>query len=118
MKRNLGGNTQATLGLILAIAVALASGCGRLPRSLPTNTQQISSPSRAGSAPASTKQVNINTASAGELENLPGVGRVLAARIIEHRENYGPFRRPEHLIAVRGISDKKFRNLRHLIITE
>jgi DNA uptake protein ComE-like DNA-binding protein len=39
----------------------------------------------------------------------------LAARIIEHRERYGTFRRPEHLIIVRGISDKRFRALRDLI---
>jgi competence protein ComEA len=64
------------------------------------------------------RRININTASANELETLPGIGRGLAARIIEHREKYGPFRRPEHLIAVRGISDKRFRGLRDLITVE
>ena len=39
----------------------------------------------------------------------------LAERIIEHREKFGPFRRPEHLIIVRGISDKRFRALQNLI---
>jgi len=39
----------------------------------------------------------------------------LAARIIEYREKHGPFRRPEHLIIVRGISDRDFRVLRDLI---
>ena len=63
-------------------------------------------------------RININTASAAELEKLPGVGRVLAERIIEHREQYGPFRRPEHLIIVRGISDRRFRALRELITVE
>jgi len=64
--------------------------------------------------PAPTR-ININTASAEELEKLPGIGRGFAARIVEHREKYGPFRRPEHLIMVRGISDKRFRALRDLI---
>jgi competence protein ComEA len=64
------------------------------------------------------KPINLNTASAKELEALPGIGKGLAARIVEHREKYGPFRRPEHLIAVRGISDRRFRALRDLIIVE
>jgi len=65
-----------------------------------------------------TKRININTGSAQVLEQLPGIGRALADRIIEHREQYGPFRRAEHLIIVRGISDRKFRALRDLITVE
>jgi len=61
------------------------------------------------------QRININTASANELEALPGIGKGLAQRIIEHREKYGPFRKPEHLIIVRGISDKRFQALRDLI---
>jgi competence protein ComEA len=63
-------------------------------------------------------RININTASADELEKLPGIGKALAERIIEHREKFGPFRRPEHLIIVRGISDKRFRALQDLITVE
>ena len=62
--------------------------------------------------------ININTAAAKELENLPGIGKGLAERIVEHREKYGPFRRTEHLISVRGISDRRFRALRGLIAVE
>ena len=65
-----------------------------------------------------TSRININTASAQELEKLPGVGKVIAERIIAHRTQYGPFRRAEHLMMVRGISDRKFRDLRGLITTE
>ena len=67
--------------------------------------------------PAQTR-ININTASANELETLPGIGKSLAERIIEHRQEFGPFRRPEHLIIVRGVSDKRFRALRDLITVE
>ena len=66
----------------------------------------------------SLSRININTASADELEKLPGIGKGLAERIIEHREKFGPFRRPEHLIIVRGISDKRFRALQDLITVE
>jgi competence protein ComEA len=65
-----------------------------------------------------TTLININTASANELETLPGIGKSLAERIVEHRDKFGPFRRPEHLIIVRGISDKRFRALRDLITVE
>lgn len=62
--------------------------------------------------------ININTASAEALETLPGVGRGIAKRIVAHRQQYGPFRRAEHLMMVRGISDKKFRELRSMIVVE
>lgn len=67
---------------------------------------------------ATSPRVNINTASAAELEKLPGIGRGFAGRIVEHREKWGAFRRPEHLLMVRGISDKRFRALRDLITVE
>ena len=63
-------------------------------------------------------RININTASVKELEKLPGIGKGLAERIVEYREKYGPFRRAEHLIMVRGISDKRFRALRDSITVE
>jgi len=63
-------------------------------------------------------RININAATAPELEKLPGVGKVIAERIIEHRTQYGAFRRAEHLMMVRGISEQKFRILRGLITTE
>jgi len=62
--------------------------------------------------------ININIATANELETLPGIGKGLSQRIIAHREKYGPFRRPEHLIVMRGISDRRFRALRELITAE
>ncbi len=62
--------------------------------------------------------LNINTASAAELEKLPNIGAKLAQRIVEYRETYGNFRRPEHLILVPGISDRRFRQMQNLIKTE
>ncbi len=49
-------------------------------------------------------KVNVNTASAGELEALPGIGPVLAQRIVQYREQNGPYNGPEDLVKVRGIS--------------
>jgi competence ComEA-like helix-hairpin-helix protein len=64
------------------------------------------------------QRININAAPAKELEALPGIGKGLAERIVEHREKYGPFRRAEHLMMVRGISETRFRALHHLVTVE
>ncbi|MDQ2975217.1 MAG: helix-hairpin-helix domain-containing protein [Acidobacteriota bacterium] len=97
---------------LVALAAAFSQlACATLPRYTPTQTQSSFSV-----PPTQTDlRVNINTASATELEGLPGVGKVIAERIIMHREQYGPFRREEHLMIVRGISDRKFRALRPMI---
>lgn len=59
--------------------------------------------------------ININTASRAEIEKLPNIGEKTAEKIIEHRNKFGKFRRVENIMLVEGISDKKFRNMRHLI---
>ena len=62
-------------------------------------------------------QVNLNAASAEELQSLPGIGEVLAARIIEYREQSGPFACPEEL-AVKGIGESLFDAVSGRITTE
>lgn len=62
--------------------------------------------------------ININTASADDLQRIPHVGEKIAARIIEHRKINGPFRRVEHLMLIQGISDKRFRKIRPLVTVE
>lgn len=66
----------------------------------------------------SPQAVNINTASKEELQRLPYVGAVVAGRIIEFRTTHGKFRRPENLMFIKGISDARFRRIRHLVRTE
>ena len=58
------------------------------------------------------KPIDINVASSDELQELPGIGPVIAQRIIDYRKKSGPFRRVEDLIAVRGISDKRFAKIK------
>lgn len=67
---------------------------------------------------ASAGRVNLNTASAEELQSLPGIGEVLAARIIEYREQSGPFACPEELMAVKGIGESLFDAVSGRITTE
>lgn len=63
-------------------------------------------------------QININSASAEDLQRLPGVGPGLAERIVEHRRRFGPFRRPEHLMLVDGIGKERFDRLRKYVRVE
>ena len=62
-------------------------------------------------------RININTATAEELEALPSVGEVIAARIIAYREQNGPFRSVDDLIHVQGISDQTIDEFRDLVTT-
>lgn len=56
--------------------------------------------------------INLNTATPKELESLPGIGPSLAKRIIEFRQKKGGFKRVEELLAIPGISEKKWKALR------
>jgi competence protein ComEA len=53
--------------------------------------------------------LNLNTATLMELETLPGIGPVLARRIIDFREKKGGFRRIEELLVIPGISERKWK---------
>jgi competence protein ComEA len=59
--------------------------------------------------------VNLNTATAAELDTLPGVGPVLAQRIIDHRTRTGGFRSVEELRKVEGVGDARFEQLKDLV---
>jgi len=61
--------------------------------------------------------VNINTATAEQLQLLPGVGPALAGRIIAFREANGPFKTADELTAVQGIGDKSIEKLRPYVVT-
>ena len=69
-------------------------------------------PTSAASKPAPTTPININTASATDLEGLPGVGAKTAARIVEYRQKNGPFKKVEELMNVRGLGEKNFLKLK------
>ncbi|GLW45696.1 DNA-binding protein [Streptomyces sp. NBRC 14336] len=67
----------------------------------------------AGVGPAA--PVSLNTATAEQLDTLPGVGPVLAQHIIDHRTRTGGFRSVEELREVNGIGERRFADLRNLV---
>ena len=98
-----------------ALALAGVSSCVKLPRERAGVVRSLTAHELAPSAPQTTTRININTATRAELERLPGIGSGLAARIVAHRERHGAFRRVEHLIIVRGISERRFEALRPFV---
>ncbi len=61
--------------------------------------------------------LNLNTATPQQLEALPGIGPVLAKRIVDFRQRKGGFRKVEELLAIPGISEAKWKVLReHLTV--
>lgn|SRR5574341_1122863 len=105
--------------VILVPLIVSGFACAKRSRSASLSAgDQRSAHTQPETTNASPERININTAPAEELEALPGIGEGLAQRIIEHRDKYGPFRRAEHLMMVRGISNKRFRRLRELITVE
>ncbi len=60
-------------------------------------------------------RIDLNKATLSQLDSLPGIGPVIAERILELREKSGPYKRIEDLMNIRGIGEKKFLKLKDLI---
>ena len=91
---------------LAALAAPRASGPGPAPGSPPG---ALRSPAEG--------LVNVNTASAEELEKLPGIGPKGAQALVEDREKNGPYRAVDDLLRVKGIGPKKLEALRPLVTT-
>jgi competence protein ComEA len=69
-----------------------------------------------GGGTTSDGRIDLNRASAAELEALPGIGPAKAAAIVGHRDEHGPFGEPGDLRAVTGIGEKTFQGLADLVV--
>ena len=72
-------------------------------------------PTPESASQAATSPLNLNAASATQLESLPGIGARTAERIIEYRQKNGGFKKIEELMNVRGVGEKSFLKLKPLI---
>jgi len=79
-------------------------------RTLPAPEQAKTPASQASPFP-----LDLNAATQDELEALPGIGPVLAGRILDYREQIGGFTSLEQLLEVKGIGPKKFAAIRELV---
>lgn len=102
----------AVLGL--ALLLALGSGMNRLLRAetvAPVHSVSVEELERAA-------LIDLNTAAAAELEQLPGIGSVLAGRIVAYREAHGPFASVEALTQVYGIGEGRVNAIRDRVFVE
>jgi competence protein ComEA len=70
----------------------------------------------AGSAAVSTGPVSLSSATADQLDTLPGVGPATAQKIIAYRQQHGAFRSVDELDAISGIGPSRIANLRSLVV--
>jgi competence protein ComEA len=67
---------------------------------------------RSGDETEGPRPVDLNTANVEQLVAVPGVGETMALRIIEWREEHGPFQRIEDLMKIKGIGERSLERLR------
>jgi competence protein ComEA len=93
----------------LALVACLAAGVA-------VEAQDQTAPAtKKPTAPTAAAPLNLNTATAAQLETLPGIGPAVAARILEHRQKNGNFKKVEELMNVKGIGEKAFLKIKALV---
>ena len=107
-----GGARPGALLQALNLAAPLADGTQIL---VPREGQEGVAPSPVTGGAVAGGLINVNTAAATELEELPGVGEVIAQAIVDYRTENGPFTTVDELIDVSGIGDATLENIRDLV---
>lgn len=105
---------KVTDGELILVAVTAPPGAGAPGVGAPGGPAGGAGPGANGAAGTGGK-VSLNTATLAELDALPGVGPVLAQRIIDHREQRGGFRAISDLRQVTGIGDARYEELKSLV---
>jgi competence protein ComEA len=109
-----GGPTEGAILEALNLAAQLEDGQQIYVPSV-SSTATASWVAQPTTSKATSERINVNTATAPELERLPGIGPSLANKIIECREEHGPFLTPDDLLLVSGIGPAKLDQIRDLI---
>jgi competence protein ComEA len=94
-------------GYVVAMLVVLAAAALGADGQAKKATSQV--------AAAISTPININTATAAQLEALPGVGARTAQAIVDHRQKNGGFKKIEELMNVKGIGEKSFLKLKPMV---
>jgi competence protein ComEA len=107
-----GGARSGALLEALNLAAPLTDGTQIL---VPREGQEGVAPAPVTGGAVAGGLVNVNSAIATELEELPGIGEVIAQRIIDYRTENGPFATVDELLDVSGIGDAILESIRELV---
>jgi competence protein ComEA len=109
--------TIRTLATTLALTLATLVGSSALAAGPSTEGDMPSETTSSRSAASLEGQININTATAAELEQLPGVGPAIAERIVSYRKD-NPFKQRNQIMRVKGIGEKTFAKIKDYLVVE
>ena len=116
------GLYQLKLGSRVSDVIDMAGGFSELASTQSVNLarilvdgEQLVVSSQQVFAEEQDSKISINGATVEKLDELPGVGPSIAAKIIDHREKIGRFRSIEQLVEVSGIGSKMLENIKELI---
>ena len=96
-------------------SVVLGIALMMLTAAVPSPVVAQSKPAKGKAAATASSPLNLNTATAAELQALPGVGANTAKLIIEHRQKNGGFKKIEELMNIKGIGEKSFLKLKPMV---
>lgn len=111
--------TIRTIVTTLALTFATLVGSPALAAG-PTDSESDSETSSQTSTRSSATlegQININTATMAELEQLPGVGPAIAERIVSYRKD-NPFKQRNQIMRIKGIGEKTFAKIKDYLVVE
>jgi len=103
-----------TFGIRTACVLMLCLGL--FCSAMPAFAQKPAADPAPAAEKAADSKISLNSATAEQLANLPGIGVATARLIIEHRTDIGKFNRVEELLNVKGIGEKKFEALKDMVI--
>jgi comEA protein len=92
--------------IVMVMAMAVSTRAAEL-------VQEKAPKAKAAAAPSA--PLNLNTATAAQLEALPGVGAGTAKLIVDHRQKNGGFKKVEELMNIKGIGEKSFLKLKSMV---
>ena len=118
----LAGRTTASGDVIITTRVPETEAPSRnlpvIAATEPSAPESTTIPSPTETTQQVTGLININTATVSQLDTLPGIGPVLAQRIVDYRETNGPFTSLGQLMLVNGIGEKRLEAILDLITIE
>jgi competence protein ComEA len=112
-----GGMSAHAEAASVDLAAPLADGEQVLvPASVAGAGAVAAAPAGSSAGPSASAPVDLNTATAAQLDALPGVGPVTAQKIVDYRQQHGPYTSVDDLDAISGIGPAKIANLKGLVI--